>query len=133
MASRAKATLTPLTAEQRSDIKETFALFDIDGYVGFRMLNATHLPDMLIYADTSHRNGCMDAGDLAVAMQALGCEPRREELRRLLDEADPEGTGSIPYDVFYKVSSFPEPMTPCQLHKLTYLCPPIVAYGACLL
>ncbi|KAG8347493.1 EF hand domain [Trypanosoma vivax] len=49
-----------LTEEQRQEIKEAFDLFDTDG------------------------SGTIDAKELKVAMRALGFEPRKDEVRRLL-------------------------------------------------
>eukprot|EP00919_Chromeraceae_sp_WS-2016_P015489 GHVR01036488.1.p1 GENE.GHVR01036488.1~~GHVR01036488.1.p1 ORF type:complete len:200 (+),score=35.19 GHVR01036488.1:95-694(+) len=55
---------TELKEEQRAQIKEAFDLFDTDG------------------------TGTIDAKELKVALQALGFEPRKEELKRLVNEVD---------------------------------------------
>ncbi|PWV05026.1 putative centrin [Trypanosoma cruzi] len=52
--------MSELTEDQRQEIKEAFDLFDTDG------------------------SGTIDAKELKVAMRALGFEPRKDEVRRLL-------------------------------------------------
>ncbi|AAZ12879.1 centrin, putative [Trypanosoma equiperdum] len=52
--------LAVLTEEQRQEIKEAFDLFDTDG------------------------SGTIDVKELKVAMRALGFEPRKDEVRRLI-------------------------------------------------
>lgn len=54
------AAVSELTEEQRQEIKEAFDLFDTDG------------------------SGTIDAKEIKVAMRALGFEPRKDEVRRLL-------------------------------------------------
>ena len=49
-----------LTEEQRQEIKEAFDLFDTDG------------------------SGTIDAKELKVAMRALGFEPKKEEIRKMI-------------------------------------------------
>ena len=65
-----------LTEEQRQEIKEAFDLFDSEG------------------------NGVIDAKELKVAMRALGFEPKKEEVKRVLQELDKAGEGVIKYDEF---------------------------------
>ena len=65
-----------LTEEQRQEIKEAFDLFDTDG------------------------SGSIDAKELKVAMRALGFEPSKDEVKRMMAEADREGTGKIEYKDF---------------------------------
>ncbi|KAL8272154.1 hypothetical protein Esti_003923 [Eimeria stiedai] len=52
------------TDEQRADIKEAFDLFDTEG------------------------TGTIDAREIQVALRALGCEPSRDELKRLVAEVE---------------------------------------------
>lgn len=52
------------TEEQRADIKEAFDLFDTEG------------------------TGVIDAREVKVALRALGFEPSREELKRLVEEVE---------------------------------------------
>lgn len=65
-----------LTEEQRQEIKEAFDLFDTDS------------------------SGRIDAKELKIAMRALGFEPKREEVKIMIAEADREGTGTIEFQDF---------------------------------
>lgn len=67
---------TTLTEEQRQEIKEAFDLFDTDN------------------------TGRIDAKELKVAMRALGFEPKREEIRKIIMEIDRAGEGTIEYQDF---------------------------------
>ena len=49
-----------LSDEQKSDIREAFNLFDTEG------------------------NGSIDTKDLKVAMRALGFEPRKEDIKKMV-------------------------------------------------
>ena len=53
-----------LTKDELEEITEAFKLFDTD------------------------ESGTIDADELKVAMRALGFEPKREEIRRMITEAD---------------------------------------------
>jgi len=68
-----------LTEEQRQEIKEAFDLFDSEG------------------------NGVIDAKELKVAMRALGFEPKREEVVRILQQLDRTGENVIKYEEFLDV------------------------------
>lgn len=70
---------TDLTEEQRQEIKEAFDLFDSEG------------------------SGVIDAKELKVAMRALGFEPKKEEVKRILGEIDKTGDGVIKYEEFLDV------------------------------
>ena len=65
-----------ITEEQRQEIKEAFDLFDTDG------------------------SGSIDAKELKVAMRALGFEPKKEEIKKMISEADKEGTGKVSFQDF---------------------------------
>ena len=67
---------TELTEEQRQEIKEAFDLFDTDG------------------------SGRIDAKELKVAMRALGFEPRKEEIKKMIADVDKEGTGTVEFQDF---------------------------------
>lgn len=68
-----------LTEEQRQEIKEAFDLFDTDS------------------------SGVIDAKELKVAMRALGFEPKKEEVRRILQEIDKNGEGVIRFEEFMDI------------------------------
>lgn len=53
---------SPLSDEQRAEIKEAFGLFDTEG------------------------EGSIDVKELKVAMRALGFEPSKQEVQKLLQE-----------------------------------------------
>ena len=72
-------TMARLTADQSEEIREAFKLFDTDD------------------------SGTIDADELKVAMRAMGFEPKREEVRRMIAESDREGTGTIDFATFESV------------------------------
>ncbi|KAG8448355.1 hypothetical protein GDO86_015443 [Hymenochirus boettgeri] len=59
---------TELTEEQKQEIREAFDLFDTDG------------------------TGTIDVKELKVAMRALGFEPKKEEIKKMIADIDKEGT-----------------------------------------
>merc|ERR1712062_290609 len=65
-----------LTEEQKQEIREAFDLFDADG------------------------SGTIYAKELKVAMRALGFEPKKEEIKKLIAEIDKESTGTIDFNDF---------------------------------
>ncbi|XP_043112656.1 caltractin [Puntigrus tetrazona] len=65
-----------LTEEQRQEIKEAFDLFDTDG------------------------SGNIDVKELKVAMRALGFEPKKEEIKKMIADIDKEGSGVISFNDF---------------------------------
>ena len=68
-----------LTEDQKQEVREAFDLFDADG------------------------SGTIDVKELKVAMRALGFEPRKEEMKRMISEVDKEGTGKISFNDFLAV------------------------------
>lgn len=70
-----------LNEEQKNDIKEAFDLFDSAG------------------------SGKIDAKDLKVAIRALGFEPKKEEIKKMIADIDKDGTGKISYDNFVQLMS----------------------------
>ncbi len=68
-----------LTEEQRQEIKEAFDLFDTDS------------------------SGVIDAKELKVAMRALGFEPKKDDVRKILQEIDRNGDGVIKFDEFIEI------------------------------
>ncbi|KAI8820521.1 centrin-1 [Fimicolochytrium jonesii] len=70
-----------LTADQKQEIREAFDLFDTDG------------------------SGTIDTKELKVAMRALGFEPKKEELKRMIGEVDRTGSGVIDFNDFLGLMS----------------------------
>ncbi|CAL7946217.1 unnamed protein product [Xylocopa violacea] len=70
-----------LTAEQKSDIKEAFDLFDPDGI------------------------GRIATKELKVAIRALGFEPKKEEIKKLIADTDPDGLGTLSFEEFLNLMS----------------------------
>jgi Ca2+-binding EF-hand superfamily protein len=68
-----------LTEDQKQEIKDAFELFDTDG------------------------TGGVDSKELKVAMRALGFEPKKEEVRRILSDIDKHGDGIIKYEDFLEI------------------------------
>lgn len=68
-----------LTEEQKADIKEAFNLFDTEA------------------------TGLIDTKELKVAIRALGFEPKKEEIKRMISEVDKEGTGKISFSDFQQL------------------------------
>jgi centrin-1 len=68
-----------LTEEQKQEIKEAFDLFDTES------------------------TGVIDAKELKVAMRALGFEPKKEEVRRILQDIDKNGEGAIRFEEFMDI------------------------------
>eukprot|EP00929_Paragymnodinium_shiwhaense_P003907 TRINITY_DN104621_c0_g1_i1.p1 TRINITY_DN104621_c0_g1~~TRINITY_DN104621_c0_g1_i1.p1 ORF type:complete len:169 (+),score=69.45 TRINITY_DN104621_c0_g1_i1:114-620(+) len=76
---------TELKDEQKAEIKEAFDLFDQDG------------------------TGTIDAKELKVALRALGFEPKKEELKKLVSDLDKgnnggsSGQGMLDYNEFLEI------------------------------
>jgi len=68
-----------LSEEQKQEIKEAFDLFDSEGV------------------------GAIDAKELKVAMRALGFEPKKEEIRKILQDLDKNGDGMIRFEEFFDI------------------------------
>ncbi len=75
-AGAAKAKKFELTEEQKQEIREAFDLFDTDG------------------------SGTIDAKELKVAMRALGFEPKKEEIKKMIADADKGQGGVIDFSDF---------------------------------
>ncbi len=60
-----------LTEEQKQEIREAFDLFDADG------------------------SGTIDVKELKVAMRALGFEPKKEEIKKMIADIDKEAAGKL--------------------------------------
>ncbi|XP_050307858.1 uncharacterized protein LOC126744462 [Anthonomus grandis grandis] len=70
-----------LSEDQKNDIKEAFDLFDTEG------------------------TGRIDSKDLKVAIRALGFEPKKEEIKKMIADIDKDGSGKISYEDFLELMS----------------------------
>merc|ERR1712072_317070 len=68
--------LKNLTDEQKGELREAFDLFDTDG------------------------SGAVDASELHTAMKALGFEPKKEEIAKMVKEMDKDGDASVDFEEF---------------------------------
>ena len=114
-----------LTEEQKQEIREAFDLFDTDGSgacvlalhwqrrggpggaveVGIDIQTA--LAFCVCASAWRHvcvtapmHAGTIDAKELKVAMRALGFEPKKEEVNKMISDIDKDGSGSIDFDEF---------------------------------
>eukprot|EP00930_Biecheleria_cincta_P033097 TRINITY_DN22926_c0_g1_i1.p2 TRINITY_DN22926_c0_g1~~TRINITY_DN22926_c0_g1_i1.p2 ORF type:complete len:108 (+),score=33.80 TRINITY_DN22926_c0_g1_i1:99-422(+) len=75
-----------LSTEQEAEIKDAFDLFDTDA------------------------SGVIDAKELKVALRALGFEPKKEELKKLLSRLDEssnsQGQMMLEYHEFLRIMTF---------------------------
>ena len=69
-------TRAQLSEDQKTEIKEAFDLFDTDG------------------------SGTIDQKELKVAMRALGFEPKKEEIMKMIRDADQDNSGVIDFPEF---------------------------------
>lgn len=70
-----------LSDEQKTDIREAFDLFDTEGV------------------------GKIDVKELKVAIRALGFEPKKEEIKKMIADIDPDGTGKLSFEEFLQLMS----------------------------
>ncbi|XP_032928589.1 centrin-2 isoform X1 [Catharus ustulatus] len=70
-----------LPEEQQREIRDAFELFHTDG------------------------SGSIHIRELKVAMRALGFEPKKEEIKKMISDIDKEGTGKISFSDFLAVMS----------------------------
>merc|ERR1712031_110621 len=68
--------LKMLTDEQKAELKEAFELFDTDG------------------------SGAVDSSELHTAMKALGFEPKKEEIAKMVREMDKDGDATVDFEEF---------------------------------
>jgi Ca2+-binding EF-hand superfamily protein len=47
--------------------------------------------------------GTIDAKELKVAMRALGFEPKKEEIKKMISDIDKDGSGSIDFSEFLEM------------------------------
>ena len=68
-----------LTSQQKTEIKQAFDLFDVAG------------------------TGKIKAKDIKVALRALGFEPKKDELKRLINSVDKSNSGELDFNMFLDV------------------------------
>merc|ERR1712091_472209 len=68
--------LKSLTEEQKQELREAFDLFDTDG------------------------SGAVDASEIHTAMKALGLEPKKEEIAKMVKEMDKDGDATVDFEEF---------------------------------
>ncbi|CAF3964583.1 unnamed protein product, partial [Rotaria magnacalcarata] len=78
---RATGSRSDLTEEQKGEIREAFDLFDADG------------------------TGSIDVKELKVAMRALGFEPKKEEIKKMLGDIQKENASTIDFNDFLQLMS----------------------------
>merc|ERR1719313_1277214 len=78
-ADKRAAELQNLTPEQKGELREAFDLFDTDG------------------------SGAVDATELHTAMKALGFEPKKEEISKMVKEMDKDGDATVDFEEFCKM------------------------------
>jgi Ca2+-binding EF-hand superfamily protein len=94
-----KAQRADLTEEQKLELQEAFNMFDTDG------------------------TGRIQASELRVALRALGFEPTKDELRRMITDVDKKGDGLLDFPQFLEaiVKKISEPDTEDEIHKSFFL------------
>ena len=80
IAQKKKTARVELTPDQKHEIREAFDLFDTDG------------------------TGHIDVKELKVTMRALGFEPKKEDIKRILADLGKDGNSSIDFNDFYQIS-----------------------------
>ncbi|XP_005870670.1 PREDICTED: centrin-2-like [Myotis brandtii] len=68
-----------LSPQQIQELRQAFDLFDTDA------------------------TGTIDVRELKVVMRAMGFEPKKEEITKMISEIDPEGTGKMNFNDFLTV------------------------------
>merc|ERR1712167_556951 len=75
-ADKRAAELKTLSDEQKGELREAFDLFDTDG------------------------SGAVDSSELHTAMKALGFEPKKEEIAKMVREMDKDGDATVDFEEF---------------------------------
>ncbi|KAL6085271.1 hypothetical protein STEG23_034724 [Scotinomys teguina] len=102
-----------LTEEQKQEIREAFDLFDADGTgtIDIKELKASSrhscfatlcFPVACCLPVTFLLSSCRKSQE-KVAMRALGFEPKKEEIKKMISEIDKEGTGKMNFSDFLTV------------------------------
>ncbi len=74
-----------LTEEQKQEIREAFDLFDTDGSGSVELGQPCN---RMYSSKLIHPVGTIDAKELKVAMRALGFEPKKEEIKKMIADID---------------------------------------------
>ena len=90
-----KSQRADLTEEQKLELQEAFNMFDTDG------------------------SGKIQANELRVALRALGFEPSKDELRRMITDVDKKGNGYLDFPQFMEaiVKKISEPDHDDEIEK----------------
>lgn len=59
--------------------------------------------------------GVIDGNALKVVLRALGFEPRKEEIKRMIQSVDSTGTGTIDFNEFLELLGAPKQLSICVL------------------
>ena len=107
-----------LKDDQKQEIREAFDLFDTDGSgvccsssssSSYKLAEATlaNICSVLDHACWGvlrfPRVGTIDAKELKVAMRALGFEPKKEEIKKMIGDIDKDGSGLIDFNEFLEM------------------------------
>ena len=90
-----KSQRADLTEEQKLELQESFNMFDTDG------------------------SGKIQANELRVALRALGFEPSKDELRRMITDVDKKGNGYLDFPQYMEaiVKKISEPDHDDEIEK----------------
>lgn len=100
---RKKTTPKPeLTEEQKQEIREAFELFDTDGS-GYIDVKELKVKEPKHGSSFSTLLTVLHSLLFQVAMRALGFEPKKEEIKKMIGEVDRDGTGKISFTDFLAV------------------------------
>ena len=99
MSAQRRTQRSDLTEEQKLELQEAFNMFDTDG------------------------SGKIQANELRVALRALGFEPTKDELRRMITDVDKKGDGLLDFPQFLEaiVKKISEPDHDSEIDKSFHL------------
>ncbi len=98
-----------LSDDQKCDIRDAFKLFYtqvnlMSGWEDHPILVKWN--DLICFPVPKFQGtGSIDTKDLKVAMRALGFEPRKEEIKKMLNDIDRDNSGRLTYDSFLTLMS----------------------------
>ena len=79
---RGRSTRPELSEDQRQELREAFELFDAD------------------------KTGTIDIHELKVLMRALGFDVKKNDVLKLVHEADNTNNGNVNFDLFIEISEW---------------------------